>query len=156
MEARGVLQRPTTRLACLLLIVCVTTACGDMTPGGGGGNPLTPTAPTAAEAGFSARSVHLPRIMNRAGRSTSRFGSSRGGVTKKALDPNQAADLVGEALVNLVDAVVQALMDCPIESSGQILCPVNTADSCDVGGRVARGAAHPAGWTRRGVCRQRR
>ena len=131
------LQHPATRLASLLLIICVTTACADMSPSGGsgGGNPLTPT-PTATDAGFSARSVHLPRMMNRAGRSTSRFGSSSGGVTKKALDANQAADLVGEAVANLVDAVVQALMDCPIESSGQILCPVNTADSCDVGGRV--------------------
>ena len=128
MEAmrRGVVQRPTTRLACLLLIVCVTTACGEMTPGGGSGrgNPLAPTPRNAADAGFSARSVHLPRIMNRAGRST-----------KKALDPNQAADLAGEAAENLADTVVQALMDCPIGSSGQVLCPVNTADSCDFGGR---------------------
>jgi hypothetical protein len=57
-------------------------------------------------------------------------------VTKKALDPNQAADLVGEALAILTDAVVQALIDCTIESSGQILCPLDTADSCDIGGRV--------------------
>ena len=138
MEAipRGALLRATTRLASLLLTVCVTTACGDMSPGAGSGgsNPLTPT-PTAADAGFSAGSVHLPRIMNRARRSTFRFGSS-GGVTKKALDADQAAELVQVTAANLADAVVQALMDCPIGSSGQILCPIDTADSCDLGGRV--------------------
>jgi hypothetical protein len=62
----SVLQRAITRLTSLLLIVCVTTACGDMNPAAGDGvaNPLTPT-PTTANAGFSARSVHLPRIMKR-------------------------------------------------------------------------------------------
>lgn len=123
----GVLQRGITRLTFLLLIVCVTTACGDMNPAAGndGGNPLTPT-PTTAGAGFSARSVHRPRIMNRAGRST-----------KKALDPNQAADLVGQAIVNLTDTVVDALMNCPIALfGGGILCPVDTTDRCDIGGRV--------------------
>jgi hypothetical protein len=138
MEAipRGVLHRPTAPLASLLLIVCVTTACGGMSPGAGSGgsNPLTPT-PTAADAGFSARSVHLPRIMNRAGRLASRFGSSRGGVTKKTLDAIQATDLAGAAVLYLTDTVVEALMNCPI-ASGQILCPVDTTDSCDIGGRV--------------------
>jgi hypothetical protein len=135
MEAipRGVLLRTTTRLASLLLIVCVTTACGDMSPGAG--NPLTPT-PTAADAGFSAGSVHLPRIMDRAGRSTSRSGLSRGGVTKKALDASQATDLALEAVAYLTDAVVEALLTCSIASNGQILCPVDTTDSCDIGGRV--------------------
>jgi hypothetical protein len=133
----GVLLRAITRLTSLLLIVCVTTACGDMNPaaGNGGGNPLTPT-PVTANAGFSARSVHLPRIMKRMGRSTSRFGFSSGGVTKKTLDPNQAADLAGEAIANLTDTVVEALMNCPLTFSGQILCPVDTTDSCAIGGRV--------------------
>jgi hypothetical protein len=57
-------------------------------------------------------------------------------VTKKALDANQATDLALEAVAILGDAVVQALTDCPIDSSGQILCPVDTTDSCDLGGRV--------------------
>jgi hypothetical protein len=29
-------------------------------------------------------------------------------------------------MANLADAVVQALTDCPIDSSGEILCDVNT------------------------------
>jgi hypothetical protein len=74
--------------------------------------------------------------MNRAGRSTSRFGSSRGGVTKKTLDATQATDLAGAAVGYLTDTVVEALMNCPIASSGESLCPVDMTDSCDIGGRV--------------------
>ena len=109
----------------LLLIVCVTTACGDMKPraGSGGANPLAPT-PVAGNAGFSARSVHLPRIVNRAGRST-----------RKALDATQAADLALEALTSLTDAAIGALDICPITST-VILCPVDTTDTCAIGGRI--------------------
>jgi hypothetical protein len=134
---KGAWLRATTRLPFLLLIVCVTAACGDMSPGAGrsGTNPLAPT-PTAAVASFSASSVHLPRIMNRAGRSTSRFGSLREGVAKKALDASQATDLALVAVAYLIDTVFEALTNCPITSTGQILCPVDTTDSCDISGRV--------------------
>ena len=125
MEAllRGVLRRPTTALASLLLILCLTTACGDVTSGGGigRGNPLAPTAPIATGASFAARSVHLPRIK---------------GVTKKALDATQASELAAVAILNLTDAVAQALDDCPIGADGQILCSINAADTCALGGRV--------------------
>lgn len=137
MEAlpRGVLYRSTTAVVSALLILCVTTACGDTKSraGSGGGNPLTPS-PVAANAAFSARSVHFPGIMNRAGRPTSRVGS-RGGMTGKALDPTQAADLALEGLTFLTDAVVAALDTCSIAST-LILCPVDTADTCDIGGRI--------------------
>jgi hypothetical protein len=139
MEAasRGALQRATSQLAFVLLVVCVTTGCGYMGPGGGngGGNPLMPT-PTAIDAGFYLRSVRLPQVVNRAGRSTSRFGSSRGGVTKQALNADQATELALQGIAILADDVFQALEECPIESSGPILCPVETAYSCDLGGRV--------------------
>jgi len=57
-------------------------------------------------------------------------------VTKKALDATQATDLALEAVAILANAVLEALVNCPIDSSGQILCPVDTADSCDFGGGV--------------------
>jgi hypothetical protein len=140
MEAlpRGVLRRRTTLLASLPLILCVTTACGDVTSGGGipRNNPLAPTPTLAPGAGFSARSVHLPRIINRAGRSTSPFRSSGGGVTKKALDEVQATELAAISVGTLADAAVEALNDCQIGADGQLLCSINTADSCDLGGRV--------------------
>ena len=124
MEAlpRGVLHRPTTALASLLLILCVTSACGDVTSGGGigRGNPLAPTSPLAADARFSSRSVHLPRIRD---------------VTKKALDATQASELAGLAVLNLTEAVFEALDTCPIGADGQILCSINAADTCDLGGR---------------------
>jgi hypothetical protein len=82
---------------------------------------LAPTSPIAADASFAARSVRLPRIR---------------GVTKKALDETQASELASVAVLNLTDAVAQALDDCPIGADGQILCPINRADTCDLGGRV--------------------
>jgi len=73
--------------------------------------------------------------MNRRGRSTSHLGSSSGRVSKKALDATQAADLALAGLAYLTDAVVGALDTCPLAST-LILCPVDTADTCDIGGRV--------------------
>lgn len=140
MEAlpRGVLRRPTSALASLLLILCVTTACGDVTSGGGipRNNPLAPTPTIAPGARFSARSVHLARIIHRTGRSTSPFRSSAGGVTKKTLDEVQATELAAISVGTLADAAVEALNDCPIGADGQILCSINTAESCDLGGQV--------------------
>ena len=72
--------------------------------------------------------------MSRAGRPTSRVGSRRG-VTGKALDPIQAADLALEGLSFLTDAAVGALDTCSIAST-LILCPVDMTDTCDIAGRM--------------------
>jgi len=121
---RGVLHPPISALASSVVILCVTTACGDVTSGGGTprNHPLAPTPAMSAGARFSARSIHLPRIINR--------------VTKKTLDDVQASELAAISAGTLADAVVAALDDCAIGADGQILCAINTADSCDLGGRV--------------------